>query len=85
MVPGAMTRWQTLSQPDIPADLQQFAGDPLLAQLLVQRGLTTVDQARAFLDPACYQPAPPAALNAQVWPGHIPGDGPKSLTSSMAQ
>ena len=57
-----MTDWQFPPQVDISADLLAFVGDPLLAQLLVQRGLTTVDQARAFLDPATYQPAPPQAL-----------------------
>ena len=35
---------------------------PLLAQLLVQRGIKTPDQARAFLDPQHYVPAPPAEL-----------------------
>ncbi len=57
-----MPNWQLPSQSNIPPDLLEFAGEPLLAQLLVQRGLTTVDQARAFLDLHAYQPAPPEAL-----------------------
>ncbi len=57
-----MSRWHILPQPHIPADLLEFTGDPLLTQLLLQRGLTTVAQAQAFLNPACYQPTPPAAL-----------------------
>ena len=54
--------WQPPSEPNIPEELLNFTGDPLLAQLLAQRGLTSVDQARAFLDPTCYQPAPPETL-----------------------
>jgi single-stranded-DNA-specific exonuclease len=37
-------------------------GHPLVARLLLQRGITTPAQAAAFLDPACYSPAPPSAL-----------------------
>lgn len=57
-----MTHWLVSPQPDIPAELLEFAGDPFLAQLLAQRGLTTVEQARAFLNPDAYHPAPPEAL-----------------------
>jgi single-stranded-DNA-specific exonuclease len=57
-----MTDWQPVSTPDIPADLSAFAGDQLLAQLLAQRGLTTVTNARAFLDPDAYQPTSPFVL-----------------------
>lgn len=46
----------------VPNDLIEFTADPLLARLLVQRGHETVAEARAFLDPAAYQPAPPAVL-----------------------
>ena len=35
---------------------------PLVASLLVARGITTPDAARAFLDPQHYHPAPPEAL-----------------------
>jgi single-stranded-DNA-specific exonuclease len=61
-----MVRWQFPSKPDIPPDLLEFTHDPLLAQLLVQRGLTTVEQARAFLEPGTYQPALPEALPDMV-------------------
>ncbi|GIK41636.1 MAG: single-stranded-DNA-specific exonuclease RecJ [Chloroflexota bacterium] len=57
-----MTHWLVSPQPDIPAELLEFAGDPFLAQLLAQRDLTTVEQARAFLSPDAYQPASPEAL-----------------------
>jgi single-stranded-DNA-specific exonuclease len=53
-----MTDWRLPPQPHIPAELLAFTGDPFLAQLLAQRGLTHVDQAQAFLNPAAYQPAP---------------------------
>lgn len=45
-----------------PEIIALTGGDPLAAQLLVQRGLTDPAAAHAFLDPACYTPAPPAAL-----------------------
>jgi len=57
-----MTTWQFLPKPDIFPDLLAFTGDPLLVQLLAQRGLTSVDQARAFLDPDAYYPALPTDL-----------------------
>jgi single-stranded-DNA-specific exonuclease len=57
-----MTAWTVPTQPEIPSDLLDFAGDPLLARLLVQRGLATTAQARAFLDPEAYQPTTPDAF-----------------------
>lgn len=42
---------------EIPTDLLAWAGSDLLAQLLVQRGLTTVEAAQAFIDPDYYEPA----------------------------
>jgi single-stranded-DNA-specific exonuclease len=57
-----MSDWQLSPTYDVPPDLLAFAGDPLLAQLLLQRGLTTVEQAQAFLDPTGYRPADPQAL-----------------------
>jgi single-stranded-DNA-specific exonuclease len=57
-----MTNWLVSPQPHIPTELLDFAGDPFLAQLLAQRSLTTVEQARAFLNPDAYHPAPPEAL-----------------------
>jgi len=58
-----MLNWHLPPEFNISPDLLEFTNDPLLAQLLVQRGLTTVDQARAFLNPDHYQPAPPEALS----------------------
>lgn len=36
---------------------QAIGGHPLVAEILARRGITGVDQARAFLDPAHYSPA----------------------------
>ena len=57
-----MVRWLFPTEVNIPADLLAYVGEPLLAQLLAQRGLTTVEQVQAFLDPGTYQPAPATAL-----------------------
>ncbi len=54
--------WQHPPQLHIPPDLLDFTNDPLLAHLLIRRGISDVEQARAFLDPSAYQPAPPADL-----------------------
>ncbi|MFQ5578645.1 MAG: DHH family phosphoesterase, partial [Anaerolineae bacterium] len=54
--------WTFPPEPDIPPDLRAWAGDDLLARLLVQRGIATVQAARAFTTPNDYEPAPPAAL-----------------------
>ena len=54
----------SLRPPGTPsADLvAEVGGHPLVAQLLAQRGYTTPAQARAFLDPTAYTPAPPSRL-----------------------
>ena len=39
-----------------------IGGHPLVAKTLARRGFAEVEAARAFLDPDCYQPAPPTAL-----------------------
>jgi single-stranded-DNA-specific exonuclease len=47
----------------LPPDLQKAFGTvPLLAEALVRRGITHLDQANAFFDPTQYHPAPPADL-----------------------
>ena len=46
-----------------PASFQSaIGGHPLVATTLLRRGLAGVEAARAFLDPDCYHPTPPAAL-----------------------
>jgi len=45
-----------------PAFAQQLALAPEVARLLTQRGITSTEAARAFLDPAHYPPAPSSAL-----------------------
>lgn len=54
-----------LDPPDVtvPDDLREWVGGhPLVAQMLVRRGLTTLAAARAFLDPQAYTPADPTEL-----------------------
>jgi len=71
--PQAGGRWHTLSlsgkewlspqEVEVPEALQAaVGGHPLVLQTLVRRGLADVEAARAFLDPACYRPAPPSDL-----------------------
>lgn len=56
-------QWILPHPADVSARLVEAAGgDPLVAQILAQRGHTSPDAARAFLDPAYYRPAPPGAL-----------------------
>jgi single-stranded-DNA-specific exonuclease len=48
---------------EVPQVLSEaVGGHPLVATALVRRGIATPQAARAFLDPACYTPAPPADL-----------------------
>ncbi len=54
--------WTFPPEIEIPSDLLAWAETPLLARLLVQRGLTTVAAARAFTNPNEYRPASPADL-----------------------
>jgi len=42
--------------------IEAVGGHPLVAQLLAQRGIETPKQARLFMDPTHYTPAPPTAL-----------------------
>ncbi|MDY6875897.1 MAG: single-stranded-DNA-specific exonuclease RecJ [Chloroflexota bacterium] len=58
-----MREW--IEPPDVvvPQELMAAIGGHLLvAQTLARRGFTGVEAARAFLDPACYRPAPPSDL-----------------------
>ncbi|MCJ7734062.1 MAG: single-stranded-DNA-specific exonuclease RecJ [Anaerolineales bacterium] len=49
--------------PDIPAEFQVgVGGSSILAQILFQRGLTTLEDARGFLNPENYHPAESAEL-----------------------
>jgi single-stranded-DNA-specific exonuclease len=57
------TIWQEPTEQPIPEELASFTShSPLLAPLLVSRGITTVDQARAFMDPTAYIPAPASVI-----------------------
>jgi single-stranded-DNA-specific exonuclease len=58
-----MTTWLDPQPVDVPEALQRATGGlPLVAQTLVRRGIHSPEAARAFLDPAHYTPASPAAL-----------------------
>ena len=54
----------TLPEPVlVPEPLRTFVGGhPLVAELLYRRGITTLEQARAFLNPDAYTPASPLEL-----------------------
>jgi len=55
--------WIETAQSPVPAEILAAAGGrPRLAQALVRRGFLRGEQARAFMDPACYTPADPREL-----------------------
>ncbi|PWH13486.1 MAG: single-stranded-DNA-specific exonuclease RecJ [Anaerolineae bacterium] len=51
-------RWQNTPPP--PFALPGYSD--LLSAALIRRGIQTIDEARAFLDPTAYSPTPPSAL-----------------------
>ena len=58
-----MREWIEPPDVEVPQELQAATGGhPLVAQTLARRGFTDVETARAFLNPACYRPAPPSDL-----------------------
>ena len=58
-----MSRWLEPPEVAVPEDLHTFVGGhPLVAQVLVQRGLSSVSTTKAFLDPNCYTPSSPFEL-----------------------
>ena len=59
---SSSVNWTFPPEPKIPPDLLNWAEDDLLARLLTQRGITTVQTARAFINPDDYEPAPPSDL-----------------------
>jgi single-stranded-DNA-specific exonuclease len=55
--------WLEPESVSVPAALSaQVGGHPLVAETLVRRGISSVTEARAFLDPAVYTPAPATEL-----------------------
>ncbi len=55
-----MYEWQNPRPSDVPPELRAFVGGhPLVAEILVRRGITTVEAARAFLDPRAVTPVSP--------------------------
>ncbi len=68
MPTGLLRTWIAPPSVSVPADFQSaIGGHPLVARILVQRGIASIAAARAFLDPDAYAPTPPEAL-----PGMIP-------------
>jgi single-stranded-DNA-specific exonuclease len=58
-----MKTWLTSQPASIPPDLHDaVGGHPLVAETLVRRGITTLEAARAFIDPHAYTPASPYDL-----------------------
>ena len=58
-----MKSWKLPEPVSVPEDMAQYlSGHPLLAKLLVRRGIETVPEARQFLDPEQYIPSPPEDL-----------------------
>jgi single-stranded-DNA-specific exonuclease len=58
-----MKEWIEPQDIKVPQELQTaIGGHPLVSKTLARRGFTEVETARAFLDPDCYQPAPPTDL-----------------------
>ncbi|MDM8521361.1 single-stranded-DNA-specific exonuclease RecJ [Anaerolineales bacterium HSG6] len=58
-----MSAWHYPTDIYLPPDLLDFTGSELLTRLLVQRGISTMGQARPFLDPTYYLPT-----SAHVFP-----------------
>lgn len=61
-----MTRWLDPSPVEIPASFGELDLPPLIAQTLVRRGITGIEEARAFLDPAAIPPLPYPNVEAAV-------------------
>lgn len=58
-----MKQWLEPQAVDVPPELAaQVGGHPLVAETLIRRGISDPQTARAFLDPAYYQPASPYDL-----------------------
>ena len=62
-----MTDWIEPSNVEVPRSLRAtIGGHPLVAAMLVRRGLDSSREAQAFLDPGHYQPTPPTELRDAV-------------------
>jgi single-stranded-DNA-specific exonuclease len=58
-----MAEWIQPSSPPVPDALDELVGgNALVARLLAQRGIRSVEEARPFLDPGCYDPSLPEEL-----------------------
>mgnify|MGYP006285186487 CR=1 FL=1 len=58
-----MAEWTIPSSPPVPEGLVDLVGgNALVARLLAQRGIRSIEEARPYLDPAAYDPAPPEDL-----------------------
>jgi single-stranded-DNA-specific exonuclease len=62
-----MSRWLNPAPVEVPDEFRKaVGGHPLIAETLTRRGITTIEAARAFLDPKFYQPADPFDLPDMV-------------------
>ncbi len=60
---GLLRDWIEPQPVNVPADFQAaVGGHPLVAEILVRRGIQPYPRAEAFLNPQAYTPTPPAAL-----------------------
>lgn len=56
-------KWIAPEPLDVPENfVSAIGGNPLVAQTLFKRGLTDINEARAFIDPDRYTPAPPKEM-----------------------
>lgn len=58
-----MMRWVEIPRPQVSQEfIEAVGGNRMLAEILASRGVTDLDQARAFLDPRYYHPSPPEQM-----------------------
>ena len=63
MSSGLLREWVDPQPAEVnPAFQEAIGGHPLVAQILVRRGLHDLARARAFLDPNAYTPSPPESF-----------------------
>jgi single-stranded-DNA-specific exonuclease len=63
MPEGMLRNWIEPQPVEVPEDFQSaIGGRPLVAQILVQRGLNDLETARAFMDPEAYTPTTALSL-----------------------
>jgi single-stranded-DNA-specific exonuclease len=65
-------RWLAPEIPDIPPDfVKAIGGSQLVGEVLYRRGITEINDAKAFIDPDHFSPSPPDDLNGLVFGADI--------------